>query len=247
MVAKKSGRGDPLDVGRRAIVALSLDAVYFASAKHFLDSLDMVEKDYLHYRNAIEEAIRELEEIENRYADDEPGAGYDEMEPYCTKLDRDFQSLEVAAYPFIRTIATTHFLCLACLEAHINIKAEPFLTGYSFDEFDKLSISGKWLFYPKLIGTSSFDPGAEPFQSFRILTKTRNALVHYKEKREGWKGYQVPEFMDALGFTKGDARRSLQTTQGMIVALAKMEGAAAPDWVQDGSRWVNVFSVRDAE
>lgn len=245
MALKKAGIGGP--VNARTIVSLSLDVVYFASAKHFLETLDSVEKAYLFYRNEIGEGIRKLEKIESRYAGAELDAGYDESEPHCIKLDRDFQSLEAEAYPFIRTVATIHFLCLACLEAHINIKAERLLTGYSFDEFDKLSIAGKWLFYPKLIGTSLFDPGAEPFQSFRKLTKTRNALVHYKEKSERWKGYEVPEFMDSLGITKRDAKRSLQTAKEMIGGLSKIEGAEPPEWVADNARWVDVFVLRSVE
>jgi len=227
------------------MVSLSLDAVYFCSAKHFLEALPPFQDAYARYRSEIEKGIRELQEIEVKYADDESGTGYDEMEPYCTKLDRDFQSFQFEAYPYIRTVATVHLLSVACLEAHINIKAERSLTRYHFAEFDKLSLTGKWLFYPKLMGAKPFDPGREPFQSLRRLVGIRNVLVHYKERREGWRGYEVPRFIDSLGLTKTDADHSLGTAERMIRELSALQREPTPRWLAGG--WVPVFELRTVE
>jgi hypothetical protein len=221
------------------MVSLALDAVYFHSAKHFLEAMPAFEDGYARYRSEIEKGIRELEELEAKYADDEPGAGYDEMEPHCVKLDRDFESFEAEAYPYIRTVATVHLLSVACLEAHINIKAERSLTGYQFTEFDKLSLTGKWLFYPKLMSVEPFDPAREPFQSFKRLVGIRNVPVHYKERREGWRGYEVPQFIDSLGLTKAGAERSLQTAERMIRELSSLQQEPIPHWL--AGRWVPVF------
>lgn len=117
------------------------------------------------------------------------------------------------------------------------------LNAYPLEEFDKLSITGKWLFLPKIIGSASFDPGREPFQSFRALARTRNSLVHYKAKRERWKGYEVPGFLDQLALTKGDAEKSVHTAEAMIIRLATLLGEGTPDWTKHSDKWVNVFSM----
>ena len=122
--------------------------------------------------------------------------------------------------------------CAASLEAHINIRAEQTLTGKSWDEFDKLAIAGKWLFYPRLVSVGSFDPGQKPFQDFQTLIKRRNALMHYKVKRAKVKhGYVLPPLIDQLGLRASAAKESLDAVSAMVRKLAQMEKRKKPDWI----------------
>jgi hypothetical protein len=103
---------------------------------------------------------KEIAAREAKYAD--PLDAYDEVEHLITKLDRDWQDLQPIARSYIRSAASVHILCFACLEAHINIRAEERLQGRSFGEFDRLPTTGKWFFYPRTISVGEFEPGAEP-------------------------------------------------------------------------------------
>src|SRR5439155_11137514 len=101
----------------------------------------------------------------------------------------------------------THLLCASCLEAHINQHAKDVLAGKEYDDFDKISLTGKWRFLPKLLGKAGFESGTEPFQSFDRLVGWRNDLIHYKRRREEWNSKPIPGFLEKLGLTikRGDA------------------------------------------
>jgi hypothetical protein len=140
----------------------------------------------------------------------------------------------------IQNAASVHILCVACLEAHINMRAEATLQSKSFDEFDKLSVSGKWLFYPRLIGAGSYDPGQLPFQGLQALTVRRNALVHYKVLTSHLRyGYAVPDFVERMGMRTREIEDSLKAVSGMVASLAKMERRRRPGWITD--EWWGIF------
>ena len=73
------------------------------------------------------------------------------------------------------------------LEAFLNeeiarrIAIDPEWEG-SLSALDRLEIGQKWMVVPKLPFGRTFVCGAEPFQSFRVLVKLRNKLVHYKPR-----------------------------------------------------------------
>ena len=88
------------------------------------------------------------------------------------------------------------------------------MSGRLWQSFERLSVAAKWLFFPELVGLVGFDPGAEPFQSFDRLIKTRNKLAHYKPHREPWKVSVVrPKFLNDLGLTVNDAERSVSAVR----------------------------------
>lgn len=156
-------------------------------------------------------------------------------------MHENWQPLQYAAAALYSSIATTHMLCAGALEAHINIRAAELLKGGDFAEFDRCSLSEKWLSYPTLKAvTGRFDAGRQPFQNFQTLIKRRNALAHYKDSRARVKvhnPYDVPPFVQKLGLTTKAADESLATVQAMVSALATMEGNGVPEWI-DGDTCV---------
>jgi hypothetical protein len=139
-------------------------------------------------------------------------------------IDRHWQSVSVAATDLIREVAVIHMLCAASVEAHINIRAEEALNGKNWDEFDKLALAGKWLFYPSLVSKQSFDPGQQPFQGLQTLVKRRNALMHYKVKRAKVRhGYILPPLLDQLGLRVTHAKESIETVKKLVSKLASLE------------------------
>ena len=214
---------------------LEIDAMYFYSAKVF-------------YQKA-KEAISEIKDAElvndlicdkekrilDKYNGDSERA-YDELEPLFPQLEGAEYKIGAAYGPFIQNIVITHVLCTACAEAHINMHAKNNFHGKVFESFDKLTLEGKWLILPQLVGNSKFDPGKEPFQSFSKMIKYRNKLVHYKGIKEEWdlRNKGIPKFLDDLGITLAKAKKSIITIRKLFIAFAELIDASPPYWLRDG-------------
>ena len=99
-----------------------------------------LESQYDRWADEIRDVQKEIAAREAKYAD--PLDAYDEVEHLITKLDRDWQDLQPIARSYIRSAASVHILCFACLEAHINMRAEERLQGRLFGEFDRLPTTG---------------------------------------------------------------------------------------------------------
>jgi hypothetical protein len=135
-----------------------------------------------------------------------------------------------------RFIAIVHLLCANCLEATINAIGKDLLNGSMFEEFDKLSLTGKWLFLPKIQELEGFDPGEEPFQSFNRMVRFRNSLTHYRPKKESGPAFAVPTFLGSLGLTVQDAERSVKVTREMVGDIHKQLNRKM-DYGWDAERW----------
>lgn len=122
------------------------------------------------------------------------GKYYEQIEGLAVQIENAEYQLGERHGPFLQSLATVHILCTASLEAHINVRAQDLLEGRVRDAFERLSLDAKWLLLPKVLGLPGFDPGAEPFQSFDCLIRTRNKLVHYKVHREPRRSPGVPAF-----------------------------------------------------
>lgn len=157
---------------------LAVDAMYLSAARQALSRAEKATKRI----NKAELKVRSLQfQIDGL-------CGHDEIfqpENY-EKLERLSIGMEDAEYgvgdsygPYLQDLATVHILCAASAEAHINIRGKDLLEGRIWDTFERLSLDGKWLVLPRLIGLSGFMAGAEPFQSFDRLIKWRNNLVHF--------------------------------------------------------------------
>jgi hypothetical protein len=229
----------------RETVTLRLDALYYRAAKASLRSIEsgMKKVDQAQKRfdalKAKEERIltkheRKRQHIEDSRPDREYNVhaeAYDELEPiYIQMNDADYQ-LSEAYEPVVYHAAMAHVLGAAALESHINRVASELLTGQMLEEFDRLSLTGKFLYLPSLMGFPSFNRAIEPYQSFHALVRLRNRLIHYKEKEEDWSGSLVPGFLEDLGLTYEAAKKSVIAARGMIVRLAEIIGSESPSWL----------------
>lgn len=128
-----------------------------------------------------------------------------------------------------QALASVHVFCVTALESHINCLAKQHLTGSALENFDKLSLEGKWMFLPRILGVPGFDVGHQPFQDFAEIIKYRNTLVHHKN-RNG-QSENIPVFEGRLGLTAMDARKSIEATAGMIKLLAEQLRHRKPVWI----------------
>lgn len=224
------------DANRKFV--LRLDGVYYCEALQRREAALKLEPEYIRWEKIIKSGQRKIAKRESKYKN--PMDAYDEVEHLVTKLGRDWEDFLSVAKAFIQNAASVHIMCSACLEAHINMRAEERLSGKLFNEFDKLSAGGKWLFYPKIVGAGSFDPGKEPFQSLQKLLSKRNVLMHYKTRINYRRyGFEVPDFVDELAIRSKDLQTSISTVTRIVTRLAKMESRKPPNWL--GEYWIEVF------
>jgi hypothetical protein len=138
-------------------LSLILDGLDYVEAKETCLGLADTDSRYTHTERRLKEINAEILEIEGRYEHREDA--YDETESLCIQSEHWWSEYQNAAAELIRGTATVHTLCANSLEAHINIIAQKSLSGAEFYEFDKLSLHGKWLFYPFRCGQGT-SPGA---------------------------------------------------------------------------------------
>lgn len=207
---------------------LSLETLYYYSASfHFEKARNSLPK----LQKALKQ-FRELEKEEKRLK--EKNADYSKLESIAIQIVDNANPLVESSYkPFLEGVALTHILCVASLEAHINVIAKDILSGKILENFDQLSIEGKWLYLPLLSGVSSFNPGIQPFQDFSALIKIRNALVHYKPKIEDFNGEVVPGYLDMLGLSIPRAEISIKVVPAMVSKLAEFLKRPIPLWIND--------------
>lgn len=156
---------------------------------------------------------------------------FDEEE--WTNLKRAEEQLADAFGRFVQSVALTHILCIMALEAHINMVAQEQFVGKTFEEFDKLSVKGKWLILPGIAGKQTMDPGKQPYQGFSHMIRRRNALVHPKtnELQELLTKSGDPNILLQKGLQ--DASESLETTENMIIELAQLLSSNKPKWLNN--------------
>jgi hypothetical protein len=219
-------------------LSLILDGLYYVEAKDVCSRLVHVDEKYERSENQLKELNKNILEIEGRYERSEDA--YDETESLIIQSDHWWGEYQDWSAKLIRGTTTAHTLCANCLEAHINIIAHTSLSGAKFSEFDKLSLYGKWLFYPQIMQIGFFDVGREPLQGLSQLIGARNALVHFKGircRREF--GFQVPDFVERLKLRVLAAEKSLRTVRDLVSQLAAMEKREKPQWLDDG--WHRAF------
>lgn len=219
-------------------LSLVLDGLYYIGAKEALLELTEVDAKYAEIEKELESINKAIFDIEKKYTRREDA--YDETEHLIVQLSGYWDECQTISSRLIRGTSTIHMLCASCLEAHINIRAQARLHTNDFSAFDKLSLYGKWLFYPKIIRISCFDAGKEPLQGLARLVKIRNQLVHFK----GMKSYhdfglQLPNFIAQLDLRWEAAEKSLITTRELVSQLAQFEQDDSPEWLSDG--WESAF------
>lgn len=208
---------------------LSVDAMFFHSA---VNNLAEATKNKAEADSANEElrSLPWLNEYEAWDSGDEIDISFsDEQATYVEDLK--VKAKETSSR-FLQATAATHMFCVAALEAHINKIASSTMKSRIFDQYEKLSIEGKWLLLPQLLGKAGFDPGHQPFQNFSRLIKTRNVLVHYKGKKIPGFFADSTDLYKPLGLTVEEANISVEATKQMILKLAEIMEHIPPKWIQ---------------
>lgn len=141
--------------------------------------------------------------------------------------------MELAYGAVLKACSLVHILATCCLEAHINVEARDHLRGALRKRFDALSLEGKWLFLPTLVGAKPLDPGGQEFQGLTRLVSVRNKLVHFKGKVAPVEHGEIPAYVEALQLTPDAAERSIESCEKLIRWWADAIGSDVPDWLAD--------------
>ena len=218
---------------------LKIDAVYFHAARRAhqeaIDAQTGIEAARTHWSSLDEEWDR----IEASEPD--PARQYDLLEPVAVQMEHADYQIGEAYGPYIKAIATVHILSTAALEAHINAVAKERLSGVDYNHMERLALEAKWLFLPRLLGVTPFDPGRQPFQGFSRTVKLRDKLVHYKGIKEEWVSGQPPAFLSDLGLTIEDSDKAISSARNMIAALSTAFGSEQPYWLRGDVNKIDYF------
>lgn len=214
---------------------LLIDAMYYHAAKNTYAAAKKSMQGIGKARKAFADLRNEEVEVLDQYNGDSWKA-YDDLEPIYIQMESAEYGIGAAYGPYFQNIALTHILCATAAEAHVNLIAKVHLKGKFRNNFERVSIEGKWLFLPKIMGNTTFEQGSEPFQSFSKLIKYRNELVHYKGRKESWETFEksMPKFLDKLGLSLRKARKSLQAVREMILEISRMINQEPPYWLREG-------------
>ncbi len=226
---------------------LLMDALYYHAAQQAYIAAKKTVRGIAKANAVIEKLVAREQRILVKHGDDHDKA-YDELESVYIQMEGAQHDLGEAHGPLMEHAATVHILSAAALEAHVNAQADSLLGGGKvpnggklLEYFDRLPLEGKWLLLPRFLGKRGFDPGAQPFHEFAELVKLRNALVHYKLKKEDWKSLELPDFIEDLGLNLASAESSLKAAKGMIESLATHLDQETPHWLRVSS--ANFFDV----
>ncbi len=107
------------------------------------------------------------------------------------------------------------------------------MKGRSLDEFDKLSIIGKWIFIQELVKLKNkLTVDNSPMQGFLELTRERNRLVHFKGMKKEIKLPEIPNYMDELKLTPKDSLKNLVSVRDLISSFSlEWKGTSGPGWL----------------
>lgn len=216
------------------MTVLAVDAMYFHAAQQAYERARSSTKAIDRAEQRVARLQSRIDRLNEQRDEGELGASahYDKLEPLAIRMEDVEYGVGVAYGPFLQYLATVHVFCAAALEAHVNIRGQELLTGRMFDVFERLPLDAKWLLLPTVRGLQGFEAGAEPFQGFDRLTRIRNKLVHYRVRREPWRGSAAPpDFLDELGLSLAEAKRSLASVGAMTTELAKQLGERTPWWL----------------
>ena len=155
------------------------------------------------------------------------------------KLITNLRKLEFYYEPVIRHFSLAKILLVASAEAYINEVAAIEIKGQSpQDEFDKLSIIGKWLFLPKLLKMKTiFYLDRDPLQSFSKLVRSRNKLIHFKFKPRKLVDYDIPPFIDGLSLSHKETEEAFKSVKNLISEFSlAWTDSYGPDWLNPNGK-----------
>lgn len=142
------------------------------------------------------------------------------------------RELEIHYEPVLRYFSTAKILLVCCAETFINEVSFVALNGRSLQEFDKLSIIGKWLLLQDILKIEEpLKINAQPLQDFSELVKERNKLVHFKGEKKKL-DFKVPDYIYNLKLTDKDCRKNIESVKNLIINFSiNWKGGNGPDWL----------------
>jgi hypothetical protein len=215
--------GDLIDIMiNLPIINLDLAGILFVAA---CSNFQQGEEHYLKLQSKIKALKSEIEK--NRLSNGK--FTYD----FKTSMFRKLRELELLYEPVVRHFSSAKILAVNSAEAYINEVAGCELKGKQFDEFDKLSLVGKWLFLPSLIKIKKkFSHDKNPLQGFVALVKERNKLVHFKGSRVTLNNPELPNFLESFNLTPSSCRANIENVKMIIKELSlSWVGSNGPDWL----------------
>jgi hypothetical protein len=168
---------------------------------------------------------------------------FENLERIAIQLENSDYEIGQSYSRQLMEIATVILFTCATLEAYINNLAKEKLGKHEYDVFDKLSLEGKWLFFPKYIGAQTFNISKKPYQDFESIIAKRNKLVHYKKSKETWIPGKVPLFLNQLGLTLDDSNNAIEMVIAMISSISNALSIDVPFWINKDIKDMNFFSI----
>ena len=156
-----------------------------------------------------------------------------ESEDFITYQLHKLRDIEVFYEPVVRHFSTAKMLLVCCAETYVNEIAAVTLNGKTLDEFDKLSIIGKWIFIQELTKVKKkLTLDKNPMQGFVELTKERNKLVHFKGMKKDLQLLEIPNYLDELKLTPKDCLKNVQSITDLIRNFSlQWKGSYGPGWL----------------
>ncbi len=183
-------------------------------------------------QDAVEDCDHRLSELEEQGQDQLKAEKFEEFESLCIDLEHLGDRLAAEYGPQLQALATVQILSASAVEAFINDKAKSRLAGKEWEAFERNSLEAKWILFARMFACASLATGAEPMQGLSRLVSRRNALVHYKPKREQWSMAAPPTFLGQLGLTLEAGEDAVRTARDLVTTLNKDLGLETPLWLK---------------
>jgi len=155
---------------------------------------------------------------------------------YTSMLPR-LRGIEVHYEPVVRYFSASKILFVCCVETFINEVASVELNGRKLDEFDKLSILGKWLFIQDIVNFKKrITLDKNPLQDVALLISERNKLVHFKGLKKKLNPFVIPNFLEDLNLTPSKCKKNAEAVKNLILEFNyQWSGATNTGWLNIGA------------
>ncbi len=152
---------------------------------------------------------------------------------FITSMLPQLRNLEIYYEPVVRNFSTAKILLVCCAETYINEVSATILSGKKLEEFDKLTIVGKWIFIQDLIGfKNKMTIDKNPLQGLSLLVKERNKLVHFKGLKKSIQLLEVPNYIDDLKLIPKACLNNIKIVRDLIRDFSlNWTGSYGPDWL----------------
>ena len=155
---------------------------------------------------------------------------------FATLQLHKLRNIEVFYEPVVRHFSTAKILLVCCAETFVNEVATVILKGRGKEEFDKLSIIGKWILIQDLMNLKKkMTIDANPLQGFAQLVSERNKLVHFKGSKKSLESFQIPDYLNDLSLIPKSCLVNFKSVKELIRNFSEnWQGSDGPLWLNAG-------------